>query len=213
MFCYAVKIVNIFITIFFLFPFFFVVSFFDWPEQGTHFYGTPHDELRTPVKGQWNGRVHTGLCWAGKYALLWHVNGTGGTQLEPLGQVFISAFCFIRHATPPPAPQCASCCLPLWLLMLCCAVLCCAVPGQHLVVLQRTQPKPGDKSQPTWTIFSFAPSFCALMIIGLISFSHRSHCSLLDLLECTESWHCLFFLPLLWAWNRLRTSSRMLYAW
>lgn len=29
-----------------------------------------------------------------------------------------------RHATPPPAPKCASCCLPLWLLMLCCAVLC-----------------------------------------------------------------------------------------
>lgn len=61
--------------------------------------------------------------------------------------------------------------------VLCCAVLCRAVPGQHLVVLQRTQPKPGDKSQPTWTIFSFAPSFCALMIIGLISFNHRSHCS------------------------------------
>lgn len=125
MFCYAIKIVYIFITIFFFFPFFFVVSFFDWTEQDTHFYGTPHDELRTPVKGQWNGRVHTGLCWAGKYALLWHVNGTGGTQLEPLGQVFISAFCFIRHATPPPAPKCASCCLPLWLLM-----LCCAVPGR-----------------------------------------------------------------------------------
>lgn len=51
MFFYAVKIVYIFITIFSSFPFF-VVSFFDWPEQGTHFYGTPHDELHTPVKGQ-----------------------------------------------------------------------------------------------------------------------------------------------------------------
>lgn len=96
----------------------------------------------------------------------------GGAQLEPLGQVFISAFCFIRHASHSLNVVLAvdSCCLPLWLLMLCPAWSALGCAPAHST-------QPGDKSQPTWTIFSFGPSFCALMIIGLISFFHRSRCS------------------------------------
>lgn len=171
MFCYVVKIVYIFITIFLLSP-------FSIGQKGHAFlrhasWWAPHAGQRTM---KWPcpllyAHTRTGLCWAGKYALLWHTNGRGRTA----GATRTSVYFGILLYTPQlPSPivvlAVVSCCLPLWLLMLFPAWSAVGCAPAHST-------QPGDKSQPTWTIFSFGPSFCALMIIGLISFFHRSHCS------------------------------------
>lgn len=114
-------------------------------------------------------------------------------QLEPLGQVFISAFCFIRHATPPPAPKCASCCLPLWLLMLCRAWSALGCAPAHSTQTRRQKPAYMDN------LFFRSKFLCPNDYWADFFSTIEAIVRLSDLLECTESWHCLFFLPLLWA--------------
>lgn len=102
--------------------------------------------------------------------VLWPANASGG---HTAGAARTSVYFGILVYTPRPAP------------LLHYTVV--AVPGQHLVMLQRTQPPAETKASLHEQSFLFlffwvgGPSFCALMIIGLISFFHRSHCSLLDL--------------------------------
>lgn len=142
MFCCVVKIVYIFITIFFsccssLFYFLYALFFFlDWEERA-HFYGKPlmmSSKDNENVRVQWRMRTHAqpeerrasstnASVELENMPVLWLANASGGegTQREQLAQVFISAFWSIH-----PAP------------LLHYTVV--AVPGQHLVVLQRTQP-------------------------------------------------------------------------
>lgn len=189
MFCCVAKIVYIFITIFFcccsfLFYFLYSLLFFWFRKKGHTFtanpsWWAPHNGQRTmkmSVSSGVCGHTHSQRSREPPQMplLSWKIcpfcglpMPVGGTQREQLAQVFISAFWSIR----PALPLCSTtlslpCLVSTWL---CSSAL-----------------NPQRRQKPAYmnNLFFFlgrGPSFCALMIIGLISFFHRSHCSLLDL--------------------------------
>lgn len=192
MFCCVVKIVYIFITIFFLLLFFplllFVFSFFLDREERAHFYGKPlmmssaqRSKDNENVRVQWRMRTHAqpeeprastnASVELENMPVLWPANASGGcAQREQLAQVFISAFWSIRPALPLYSTTLSLPCLvSTW--------LCSSALNP------RRRQKPAYMNNLFFFFFfgEWGPSFCALMIIGLISFFHRSHCSLLDL--------------------------------
>lgn len=218
MFCYVVKIVYVFITIFFLL-FFFVLSPFSIGQKGHAFlrhasWWAPHAGQRTmkwpcPVL---YAHTRTGRCWAGKYALLWHTNGSGG---RTAGATRTSVyFGILLYTARLPQPQCRSrCCF-----LLSSTLAANAVPCLVSTWLCSSALNPTRRQKPAYmdNLFFWSKFLCPNDYWADFFPPSKP-------LFAWTSWNaqnvgivCFFFslsslLFFLWAWNRLRTSS-MLYA-